>query len=304
MKTMISIDWDFFLWRGYEAKEAFIETVRGPIHADQLFDWGNSEGHSAELQQFLWMTRYSGLVACGLKPEEIAGFRDPHPLAFASHLASRLPAGPLGLLLADSHAVGFRAARMAFEREGQEPVHVLHFDAHHDLGYRGVQQQKRSGHTDCGAWLWHAMDRGLVSGVTVVYPDWRSDGDWAQLLKAPHMRRFKERVHSTRWGAWRQEHGPLDVSVINVARSSAWTPPWFDLDFQRFVGAIPASSRCLDCEADTPGGHDACVPREWDAQQAQALSLGTQGVFRMAQATAEQALAARGASETMATRAS
>lgn len=274
--TMLSIDWDFFLWRGCEAPSATLATNIGDVSAYHLFDWGHSEHQSPMLQDIIWVTRYAGFARLGLCPRTVPGFRDVTPESFCADLRRRGLGDDAVVLAADSHAAGYRVAA---EHVLQKPARrrVVHFDAHHDLGYRGVYQQKRAGSTDCAAWLWHALDRKLVDEVLVVYPDWRDTCEWNELRKSQHMRRFRTQVSHMLWSDWVARAENLqDVSVINVARSSAWTPPWFDRDFEALLGLLPRSGfRCLDC-ADAKDGYHACTPRAWDERAAKVMAAASQ----------------------------
>lgn len=71
----ISIDWDFFIWNGAEAKEGNNRVVVRPgtkleqeVYAGQLFDWGSNERHGASLSEVLWIVRFSGFLRQGLDP--------------------------------------------------------------------------------------------------------------------------------------------------------------------------------------------------------------------------------------------
>lgn len=271
MTTMISVDWDFFLWRGAEAKDKQIACSQGNIPSWMPFDWGHSEHRHPLLQGMLWVSRYATLRGYGLEPESITGFRDVTPDSFVADLTARELGriNDIDLIIADSHAAGYSALRYA-----SEPVSVVHFDAHHDLGYSGVYAQKKRGETDCAAWLWHGLDRGLVKDVLVVYPNWRDTEEWAALLKQRHMRRFRKRVSCCTWDEWKaMERSLADTEVINVARSGAWAPPWFDKDFASLVDMLRfGEMTCMDCQYDAPPGADACTPREWDGSVAQQLS--------------------------------
>lgn len=203
--TMLSIDWDWFLWRGAEAKDVLIEaTLPGAeeptrVPAIHLFDWGHSENHPPALQAIVWQIRKMSFLNLKLDPNVAAGIREDAGCTpvdtFISALKSRFDnQGPL--YLADSHAMGYVAAS-ELRALTRQPIHVVHFDAHHDLGYTDEVK-----HLDCGSWLFHALQHKAVSQVTWVRPDWlHPDVD----LSASHLQPFRDRVRDISWADWLRE---------------------------------------------------------------------------------------------------
>lgn len=54
------------------------------------------------------------------------------------------------------------------------------------------------------------------------------------------------------------------LEYAHIARSSAWSPPWFDQAFAEFVQTFPSFERiCVDCIYENP--FNACKPRPWSA---------------------------------------
>lgn len=182
MSTLVSIDWDFFLWRGAEAKAPMITTHPGTPEAREidsvwLFDWGHSEGHTPWLQETLWQTRWLIFQQNGLDPMKISGVRPEvggvSPPDFMKKLKSRLKLDDSLLLYADSHAMGIHAAQEAKAHNGHAPVRIIHFDAHADMGYdeERIRREEQKGVSSCESWLYHALKLGYASEVVIVYPD-------------------------------------------------------------------------------------------------------------------------------------
>jgi hypothetical protein len=273
--TMLSIDWDFFLYRGAEVEDGKIVVFPGTdkeeeIHALQLFDWQHAEGRSAAIDGAIWASRYAALVRVGLDPLTVCGPPpgSVQPRAFIDALIDRYDMKDAHLLFSDSHALGFLAVSDA--KADGPPVNVVHFDAHADLGYSADRclHRRKSQRVDCEDWLWHALDQEIVDEVTVVYPDWKGTREWESIRSMHHLCDFTERVHVATWSEWiARSYEREKIEHINVARSAAWTPPWFDHDFLRFIAALPVNeSTCLDCFAlQKVGAYDACTPREWEA---------------------------------------
>jgi len=278
--TMLSIDWDFFLWRGLEAAAPNIVVHPGTDKASEVsagwfFDWGHSENRAPVLQNVLWGLRYGTFTRAGLDPRVVAGFRDVTPAQFADKLAEIFPSMESAPVLAgDSHGWGFRCVRDTADIADGQPIRVVHFDAHADLGYLSTEDMRRESERqqfDCASWLYHAINEGLVDEMVFVWPDWRNEKEAEQVRKAEHLLPLLPKITMMPWSEWaKTPTAGSDVLLTNVARSGAWAPPWFDDDFHQFVFHQLASNEvtCLDCDhgdgdpVDSGEPH-ACTPREF-----------------------------------------
>lgn len=274
---MLSIDWDSFLWRGLEAAEPRLVIHPGTdkaaeISAVWLFDWGHSENRAPVYQNLLWGLRHGEFTRVGLDPRVVSGFRGLAPGEFADKLSEIFPSMEDAPVLAgDSHGWGFRCARDAFQMNDDQPVRVIHFDAHADLGYLDAEAMQREAEReefDCASWLYHAINEGLVDEMVFVWPDWRNDKEAEQVRKAEHLAPLLSKITMMSWSEWlknQNQTADSDVILTNVARSGAWAPPWFDEDFHRFLFNQLASNEvtCLDCDdtGSESGEAHACTPR-------------------------------------------
>lgn len=139
------------------------------------------------------------------------------------------------VVVADSHKYGFEHTKGI--------KHLLHFDAHHDLGY-GVKSA-----VNCGNWIRHALERDSRLHVSVVYPPWRSfhevfDGRCSTTKAAHH-----KRVSFFTWESFQPyldviaaQAGHHGARTVVLARSSAWTPPRMDAAFVEFAHAWQGTS--------------------------------------------------------------
>lgn len=284
MAILLSIDMDFHTPNRGEAGEKTI-TCRSPktgetvaVHPMMLWDWGHSEGYTPALQEILWQSRYNAFRRVGLDPLEACPLAaTPSLELFAQEVTRRCERMEDAILaISDSHAFGLQVAQTAAflgSARYRRPLdRILHFDAHHDLGYSDGEvrkwTEKRS--VDCGTWLFAALEMGVAKGADVVYPDWRVIPEGR-----PKHSRWKEvsrRVKFYSWSEWRangKDYGK--VAATHLCRSSAWVPPWHDGAFQRLVDLLPRQATCLDCApgGQRIGGHDACRPRKWDRAQAE-----------------------------------
>jgi hypothetical protein len=148
---VISVDWDFFIYTGilqgpFQGKSAINGTpidVPGRI----LFDWGHNESHPPGLQSLLWATRYAAFENYGLSFANMVKLMQS-PVEFSKTVYRRFnPSFAAPFFAADSHKMIWPVVRdMA---EAHEPLHVVSFDAHSDLGY-GTEDD---GSVRCDNWL-------------------------------------------------------------------------------------------------------------------------------------------------------
>ena len=116
--VVVSIDYDFFLFRADEAKAAAVARLARSVGSDKatvlgLFDWGHSEGYGPTLQSWLWTDRFAALLAEGLDPVDVTGIRRDlgcTPIKkFLSTLKRSFDFSGARLGIADSHSMGFGA---------------------------------------------------------------------------------------------------------------------------------------------------------------------------------------------------
>lgn len=284
-QVFLSIDWDFFLWRAFEGKDKDLylsvpenqQAKYGKsIYAGHIFDWGHNEMQAPWLQDSLWQQRWAAIAKVGIDPHVITGIRPEiggvHPADFWHEVDTRHPLVG-SLYTCDSHAQGLSAISEVYARSGGSKLEVIHFDAHHDLGYDAnqVKREVRDGRADCGSWLFHAMRLKMVDNVTVVYPNWRHPEPFPEHLNPA------TKVHFTTWDDWskRNKWDAEPAAAVVLARSSAWSPPWHDGLFEALamrIGATATSTYCLDC-LGASGTYHACKPREWDGDAASKIAL-------------------------------
>jgi hypothetical protein len=273
---VLSIDFDFFPWRAFEARQV----IKDEVSTALLFDWTHDEGRAPFLQHVIWLNRYAGFIKNKLDPQKLCWVNEKQggvtPEAFTTEVSKRwegLKNAPL--YLADSHGMGYLAIRKLFPK-ANGPIKLYHFDAHHDLGYSDgkVQGEREQGRVDCASWLYHVLDQQLVREAEIIYPDW-AKGDWYGTKTSKLIKKLGRRVRSRHWSDWLKlkRKPPQTVLGSFLCRSSAWVPPWCDHYFEAFWQAFPASfggTTCLDCtEPQKIGAHDACVKREWDQAAAE-----------------------------------
>jgi hypothetical protein len=259
-----SIDWDFFIRNDGMIDGHMTKVTRQGKTCDYpstlIYDWGANDGWQNPLVDLLWHTRAMNFPEMGLDiKERLSWHREGcvTPEAFLRVLEAR-SGGFYGSFQADSHVYGYVALRdicePMMEDLGREGIRVWHFDAHHDLGY-GDEQCDRP---NAGNWLFHTMKDFPVLEVNVVYPDWL--GSKTQ-VHTP-LGDYASRVRFWSWAEFVVTKPIMDLGPAFICRSSAWTPPWLDLEFENLTSLMDYPC-CLDCELGGNGSHDACKPREW-----------------------------------------
>jgi hypothetical protein len=267
IKTVLSIDWDFFFYRGCEVESAGYITIptgeKMPL--SMFFDWGHGEQQSEALQDILWSVRFQHFKRAGLDPYQITRKNCVAPSDFYSDVKKRLGGSRYDVNYSDSHRHAYYTVDDAYHDNDCEPLHVLHFDAHHDLGYslKTIKQHRKDKTYDCADWLFAALDSGIVGSVEVVYPDWRGLHEF----KNSETRQVEDySVKFTTWKDWTHDTARYDVEAVHIARSGTWVPPWFDKDFDRFVHWWGGDASCFDCITEMEGLH-ACTVRPWEDPQ-------------------------------------
>ena len=275
--TMLSIDWDFFTFNGeLDGDQPIINPETGEPDTYPgffLYDWGHSEGHGEGLARIMWSSRVCQFERLGLRLEDQCCIREDkggiQPHVFTDKLRERW-ATCGRLYMADSHSWGNLAAS-ELRCICRKPLHVVHFDAHHDLGY-GQGWDINSEGWDCGNWLHAGLLSGWIGSVEIVYPDWRGLTEWqayGEEIERPWLAQYDIRV--TTWSDWasrRYKQLPL-VAGAFLCRSSNWTPPYLDPLFGKLAHTLSdwsAGTTCFDCSEDHKvGAYNACKPREgWD----------------------------------------
>lgn len=204
--NLLSIDWDYFC----------------PPHPSacrhwRLFEVNEGSGLAPTVMDALWTERAVCLFRAGLPLTALAG----DPAAFWDRFRFT-PRCRLYLMESHQHAADPELRRLV--RRGDQ---VWNFDAHHDCGYRGdVWQIVAQAEPSCEDWM---LFYGLrLAELHVRYPAWRAANPTDQQSLWEHEAALDDgQAPGVRFGA------------VVLARSDAWTPPWLDQRFERFLAAAP-----------------------------------------------------------------
>lgn len=247
--VFVDIDWDFFAARPAENDVVY---GRDPLSGSPLAapHWiftppRGSESEPPSRRDTGWRQRYRAALDHGLDLPTHHGWRrppfgPPSVAEFVDRIQRRVDPGPL--LVADSHRHALDHLRAVAPHGG---ARVLHFDAHHDLGYcpARLADDQRAGRVSCESWLLRALRDELVAEIVLIYPDWaprtESEANPVHLLDATE----REKVRWTTWSdwvtaaRWTADWAPNCCGVF-AARSSWWSPPWMDPGFQTLVETL------------------------------------------------------------------
>lgn len=218
MSNLLVVDWDYFF-----------PTVP-PKDSPFLFDWGHSETNPL-YYEIVWPFRAGDFKAHGLPLPPLSG----DELTFWSRVSV---APEASLFLADSNSFAAHAQVRAGVRS------VWLFDAHHDSGYhKSLKQLFRAKTLSCEDWTFAYFG---VADVHVRYPPWHKTA--FQSDPAPTIPGIDRQTYR------RREKLPRFDKVF-VCRSPAWTPPWHDKAFDRFVADAKREVTVLSYLG----------PREWES---------------------------------------
>jgi hypothetical protein len=212
-RIWLSVDWDFF-------QEERLE-----------WDWHHAENRL--FQDAVWVCRafFSG--------EDIRGVTHPdlhEPKAstfwqravqnwdFSECIASRV---------ADSHA---KALPFFYSLGNIDDVadELWNFDAHHDLGYDAlstINKLSRSGIADAGSWAYVLLSRLKRLQYRHFYPAWKDPSIEPNPWSGSRIAKRVSQLSADKV-PWDEK---VKVTAIFIAKSTAWSPPWNDGEFQKFV---------------------------------------------------------------------
>lgn len=200
---LLSIDWDFFF------------PILSPLEdKDFLYDWGHAEtGHL--MTEGIWPIRAAQFMENNLPLPGTSGEEEAFWNRFHFSKAAVL-------YYADSHS------RIFLQEVMENVTEVTNFDAHHDA-YEGMDAVFEKKSVDCSTWA--TGYRLCRVDVRTIYPQW----DAWMMEDTP-----KADVNPEVDNKHRHKH---TYDRAFVCRSAAWTPPWIEDKFWRFLLNCPVKNR-------------------------------------------------------------
>jgi hypothetical protein len=223
-QNLLVVDWDFF----------FEEPHPNTSEAMFLYDWGHREG-GVLYTQALWPSRATTFVEHGLELPRCHGWESFWDRFILSEEAV--------LYFADSNKAAVKPEVASSADERTDVVWL--YDAHHDAGYNGgtVADVEERGSVSCEDWM-VAYKILFDAELHHRYPAWKTWGP--KMEPEPVVEVDRQMDHG--------EHNGTTFDAVFVCRSGAWTPPWSDQDFVKFIYSCPVGEMV---EVDD------CEPRDW-----------------------------------------
>lgn len=258
-KKLLVIDWDYFF----------------PVNDDpsrnpnwMLYDWGHRET-PLFISGPLWAHRAIGFLTNGL---DLPGLSDEWRGFWGRFTFTRNPR----FHVADSNAYAAHddVMRDAYYDE------VWLYDAHHDAGYdkasvvesRAQRRQAIADRISAGRWGcddWMILYHATGARLHVRYPKWKVwafDNEPMATLDDRHLDRQIDTPDN-------RPTGPF--SGVFLCRSGAWTPPWHDKAFLRFISRSPMGLRLNLATFDD----DVLTPRSFSLADCTAAADGVRRVI-------------------------
>ncbi|WP_125152377.1 arginase [Clostridium rectalis] len=201
-KTLLSIDWDYFIrikpkWCG-----SYIENTHN--------------------LNYLWYKRYIEEKSKGIDIQKKVTVEKTICKFWRKILKHFYITKKIPLYISDSHKFSYMIAK----RHNCKQVYL--FDAHADLGYGGITSLQFE--VNCANWLGKLFSDKLIGNANIIYA--------MHTFENPED--FKEINHlfQIKYRKFNEIRGNIPVDAIHVCRSGAWTPPWLDKDFYKFVNEL------------------------------------------------------------------
>ena len=213
MKTLLTIDWDYFV-------PEKIEWDLG--HVESEFHIGTMWEIRAVSSDLLDIMKTSG-------EEEV----------FWSEIYSNFDLSDAKLFVTESHLSAFRLA------VNYKLKKVINFDSHMDICYEDFVKFLNNDRVDCGNWCGNLLKSGKIKNATIILSK-HSNERLEDVLEAKQYLNFRV----LNWEDYkRRDKKRIKIDVIHICRSGAWTPPWLDDKFFKFVmksGKIPSEIQLID----------------------------------------------------------
>lgn len=210
-KTLLSIDWDYFV----------------PIKKE----WCGSYLENAKNTCGLWYKRYIKGKMRGQDIEQIVDAAADYDKFWQKIRSFFNLTKSTKVYVSDSHRFSYLIAKENFCDQ------VYLFDAHADLGYGGLDSLNFE--LNCANWLGKLFKNKVIQRASIIYSPftYESAADFSEI----------NRAFDIKYETLNDLPENIDVSAVHICRSGAWTPPWLDHKFYHFVGILNIPYRLIDC---------------------------------------------------------
>lgn len=211
MVNILSIDWDYFI----------------PLKKE----WSGSYIENNKNINFLWYKRYFEHKNKGedLESSIIVDRKLMQHFLLTLSLKFYIEKDAK-LYVSDSHKFSYYIAKN-FSCDN-----IYSFDAHTDLGYGGLASLKFE--VNCGNWLGKLFDDAIIKTAYILLSPFSFENS----------SQFKEinNKFDIRYIDTDDIYNLPNISIIHIARSGAWTPPWLDHDFFQLIDSFDRPYKVLD----------------------------------------------------------
>ncbi|MFU0800284.1 MAG: arginase [Xylanivirga thermophila] len=203
MDTLLSIDWDYFIKTDDSWIYSLIENNKNIV--------------------MMWYKRYFEAKRCGKNLEEnfkldkglINSFYDLLNNIF--HIKDNAK-----MYISDSHKLSY------YITQRFKCTDVYSFDAHTDLGYGGLAALDFG--VNCANWLGKLLKDRLIKKAHIILSP----------LSHESKDQFSEinSEFNVQYDSMDKLFNMPEISLIHIARSGTWTPPWLDDEFFKFINSF------------------------------------------------------------------
>lgn len=135
------------------------------------------------------------------------------------------------VIVSDSHKLSYDIAKKNSCSE------VFLFDSHSDLGYGGLNSLKFE--INCANWLGKLLSESVIDKAHIIYSPYTNENpeDFKDINS-----KFNVKYQETD-----ELKSDININVVHICRSGAWTPPWLDGKFITFIKSFCHSFKIIEC---------------------------------------------------------
>lgn len=214
-KNLLSIDWDYFVSIGKNNWGSYTENKRTIL--DLWYKrYIEGEKRGKNIQRFFRLSSETGNFWSKIK--QLFQFQKDTKV-----------------YVSDSHTLSYEIAK----ESGCEKVYL--FDAHADLGYGGLSSLDFE--VNCANWLGKLLKNKLIKEADIIYSPFAKE----------KITDFKSINHifNIHYPSVEDLNREIPISTIHICRSGAWTPPWFDGQFTKFIQSLGLPYKKMNCPTRT-----------------------------------------------------
>lgn len=218
-KRLLTIDWDYFMPYIGEMNTSYLENKR------------NIERHWYKM--YLENKQIGKDITTRLKTGDILdNFWDKLRLNFYFKRDTKL-------IVSDSHKIAYDIVK------DNECTEVCNIDSHTDLGYGGIPSLDFE--VNCANWLGKLFKDKIIRKSNIILSPYSVEkpADFKEINNKYNIEYNDRDIN-------------MDIDIVHICRSGAWTAPWLDNEFYKFINDSNLEYEIIDCEK-----------RVWDADNIQ-----------------------------------